>query len=825
MPPPPLGSPFHNIQDTSNREHNNHLAQRTTSLYRLPESPPTMSFIDNTNFTSLGDRRSLGVSGYQDSDSVSRNPYHDNTQVISSAERLTPRMTSNSYTYDDPPATSHSPMPDYSDPQSSRNPSLFQTLRLPMPKPTNPEVATRYTDTWSTTASVGPSTAPRGFDSVLQSTERRSEWDMSSPPVSSQPLHNENLVHRTNVTLPAISKIVPFETTCGNDKTHFDQANTHLGRSNLKRMLAPESLVSSKRQRKIEENIPLSNESRTSKGFLHAAHDFVLQNPTMIDVGQVTHVQNDRPDETLRWLKEYTMHGTEFDSSERDPPPRCHPNTRESIIRRAKDWIDSPRREKKQLWVRGAAGVGKSAVVQTLAESLAEEKRLGGSVFISRPNGRNNPKQIFPSIAYQLAVRDANYRAYITSVMLEDPRSLEKSMKEQLRILIIEPFVEKRLRSGLNDLVIALDGLDECDGDPAQDDPRFRKRTSDNVQCEIVQLISGFVLRYPCAPLIWIISSRPEKHLQTVFYDEAVQSSFWEEDIPVDSDEACQDVERFLVSEFERIQKRYPDHMPHAGGWPSREDFSKITKAALGLFIFAEVVIRFVDDPYVKNPIAQLKTVLATISQLNPSTDINPLAVLDAIYIEILKRVPSKVIGPAREIIAYMIDLDRRKVAKSKFNVALICNALIISKDVAVTALHHLHSVLNFSGIKDIGMTRPRFYHASFCDFLLDPSRSHEFSVQNIRSFFSDGGCLGLALSEHLRAEGQSLPWPGEHSFTKRVINGIPHNEAAVDVGPVTMPSSFPFFSPLLSSHNFAAVVSGLSIDGHDLLNDEETVL
>lgn len=444
------------------------------------------------------------------------------------------------------------------------------------------------------------------------------------------------------------------------------------------------------------------------------------------------------------------MHGAEYNSRERDPPPRCHPDTRESVVQRATEWINSPSREKKQLWIRGAAGVGKSAIVQTIVEGLAQEKRLGGSVFISRPNDRNNPYQIFPSIAYQLAVQDMSYRAYITSLMLEDPRSLEKSMKEQMRVLLIEPFVNKRLRVGLDDLVIALDGLDECDGDPERDDPRLRVRTSDYVQCEIVQLISDFVLRYPSVPLIWIVSSRPEKHLQTVFYDEIVRSSFWEEDIPVDSDEACKDVERFLACEFQKIRKKYPDHMPHNGIWPSKKDFTAITKAALGLFIFAEVVVRFVDDPYIKNPIAQLKTVLSTISKLNSSASVNPLAILDAIYTEILKRVPSNVIGPAKEIFAYMIHLDRRKAAKSKFNLALICNALFIPKDVAVTALHHLHSVLNFSGITDIGLTRPRFYHASFRDFLQDPSRSYEFSVENVRSFFSAGGCLGLAISEHL---------------------------------------------------------------------------
>lgn len=481
------------------------------------------------------------------------------------------------------------------------------------------------------------------------------------------------------------------------------------------------------------------------------------------------------------------MKGAEFNSDARDPPPRCHPNTRVSIIQRAKHWIRNPGREKKLLWVRGPAGVGKSAIIQTLAEALAKEGCLGASVFFSRPNGRNNPNQVFPSIAYQLAVQDASYKAYITDLMLKDPRSLEKSMKEQFRLLFVKPFIGKQLRNGSDVLVVTLDGLDECGGDPAErasDRARSRKRSSDYVQREIVELISSFVLEYPSVPLIWIIASRPEKYLQAVFYDEDVQLSFWEENIPVDSVEACLDVERFLHKEFMRIQRKYADHIAaDTTTWPSNEQFLLIARAASGLFIFAEVVIRFIDDPMVNNPVAQLSYVLHTISTISPSQNgRNPLAVLDVIYTEIISQIPPDMLEAAKKLIACIVHYDRRLIGLPT-HLCLICNCLGIRRDVAITILFHLHSVIYIPGVEDIGMARPRLYHASFRDFLEDASRSHEFSIakswdegnllQGLFKLLQTGYLCGKWADflvpqsnlRNLRLTENLLPWPGEESL------------------------------------------------------------
>ncbi|XP_006458723.1 hypothetical protein AGABI2DRAFT_115746 [Agaricus bisporus var. bisporus H97] len=498
--------------------------------------------------------------------------------------------------------------------------------------------------------------------------------------------------------------------------------------------------------------------SDPANGFFSHSSNVVLQQPVMIDNSQRTYNQDDRPDGTLCWLENYIMQGAEFDSSDRVPPPRCHPNTRASIIEATINWVTDHQRERNMRWIRGAAGVGKSAIVQTVFESLPENLR-GGSVFFSRPNGRDNPDEVFPSIAYQLAVRDLSYRSYLAELMLRDHRSLNKSMEDQFRLLFEEPFARQKLRGGQDTLVIAIDGLDECGGDPTYDDSgsaRFRGRSPESAQRTIVELISSFVQQYPSVPFVWIIASRPERHLKATFYNQRIAPSFLEEDIPVDSTEACKDVERYLNSEFTRIREDHDDLITITP-WPSSKDFSLITSKASGLFIFAEVVIRFIDH---SNPIQQLKYALAAISKVSASVvKETPLSVLDAMYIEVVSRVPHDLLESAKKIIGSIVLLDRDKVLKTSGTLPLICNILGVSRDVALTALRHLHSVLLFPEGKKIESTRPRFYHASFRDFLEDESRSHEFSVKQYNMV--DELFKGLMrVSGRQRLDDHLLPWP-----------------------------------------------------------------
>ncbi|KAJ3570239.1 hypothetical protein NP233_g4539 [Leucocoprinus birnbaumii] len=475
-----------------------------------------------------------------------------------------------------------------------------------------------------------------------------------------------------------------------------------------------------------------SRTNHTNTGLLSGAHEIIINNSTLVN--HTMHPSSSSlavHSEVIRWMEPEIMEGAEFDSSERAPPPRCHPGTRTSIIERLNGWVMNPKREKRLLWLQGPAGVGKSAIIQTLVEALSKGSgRLGATLFFSRPNGRSNPQQVIPTIASQLALLDDSYKSYIHELSLRKPRALRTAMQEQFNLLITEPFVRRRLCSGSADILIAIDGLDECDGDPNHD-PTFlhRGRSLEAIHRQIVQLISDFVGRYPNVPIIWAIASRPEDHIKSAFTADGIQGTFLEVEIPIDSDEACRDVENYLVASFTEIRTQYPNQFRESTAWPSHVHFLQIAKAALGLFIFAEVVIRFVGDERVGNPISQLSHVLSALAKIQQSQQPrNPLEVLDAIYTTIMERVPNDMITNTKRLLEILIFFQRQKKNISDFTFRDMCEYLMIPHEDAVSALRHLHSVV-FFGRGKVENGRPRFFHASFPDFLENPARSNGFYV------------------------------------------------------------------------------------------------
>ncbi|KAF5357875.1 hypothetical protein D9756_001221 [Leucocoprinus leucothites] len=526
---------------------------------------------------------------------------------------------------------------------------------------------------------------------------------------------------------------------------------------------------------------PRSNQERNrtnerSPGYFQNARQLVFNYPTLVDGSQHIHVNHRLTTAALQWLQKYVMTGAEHNSAERDPPPRCHPGTRTSIISRGHDWFRDLRRNNKLLWLNGSAGVGKSAIIQTLVESLAESDHLGASVFFSLTDQRTSPTKLFPTIAYQLAVHDLTYRAYIEELMVKDPRALETAIDEQFRLLIAEPFGKRNIRNGSKVWLIALDGLDEC-GDDFTIEPHAgvsgAAPPKEQRQCGIIRLISEFILTHPSVPLKWIIASRPEQHLKTCFERESVKNSVVKEFVPIDSTEGCRDVERFLRHEFHEIRQSYPE-FNLTSAWPKPRHFLVIATAAKGLFIFAFLVAGFIGDHSAGNPIAQLHIVLSLLDELalSPSQQ-NPLANLDAMYSRILSRVPSERLSTTKRLLGSCILVSKLQLISSQVDLCLISNVLGITHDSTVSALRQLHSVLQLDRVsqpKGPSSRRSLFYHASFQDFLVDKQRSRNYWVDT-RAI---GTQLFWSLLEYkLGKFSRNNPHQAENS-SALIFNGIP---------------------------------------------------
>ncbi|KAF9443700.1 hypothetical protein P691DRAFT_635103, partial [Macrolepiota fuliginosa MF-IS2] len=114
-------------------------------------------------------------------------------------------------------------------------------------------------------------------------------------------------------------------------------------------------------------------------------------------------------------------------------------------------------------WMKGLAGVGKSAIAQTCAEELKKLGRLGAAFFFA-VNVREDAEQFFPTIAYQLSTEFPDYRDLVDQRIRHDRTILKKTMEIQFKALIAEPFQElEKTGKGIGQgMVIIIDGLDEC---------------------------------------------------------------------------------------------------------------------------------------------------------------------------------------------------------------------------------------------------------------------------------------------------------------------------------------------------------------------------
>ena len=92
------------------------------------------------------------------------------------------------------------------------------------------------------------------------------------------------------------------------------------------------------------------------------------------------------------------------------------------------------------IWLNGAAGAGKSAIAQSIAELCIAHGILVASFFFNRsdPN-RNNISRIVATLSYQLTVLLPKIKDIIVDVIESDPLIFEQSFDSQLEKLIITP--------------------------------------------------------------------------------------------------------------------------------------------------------------------------------------------------------------------------------------------------------------------------------------------------------------------------------------------------------------------------------------------------
>ncbi|KAJ2928120.1 hypothetical protein H1R20_g8980, partial [Candolleomyces eurysporus] len=189
----------------------------------------------------------------------------------------------------------------------------------------------------------------------------------------------------------------------------------------------------------------------------------------------IVHSFKDGPKKGWKTLLKNVACNALHDSSARFDAPKCDEGTRVEVTDELMDWIQDREGPKRLLCMTGAAGAGKSALQQTIAEKCSKSNTLGSAFFFSAGDPtRNNLVHIVPTIACQLGQRNTALRDAIGKAVEEDPLIFKKRLETQMDTLIVGPFQCVRASGGLDSSTfphaILIDGLDECSGEDNQDE-------------------------------------------------------------------------------------------------------------------------------------------------------------------------------------------------------------------------------------------------------------------------------------------------------------------------------------------------------------------
>ena len=411
-------------------------------------------------------------------------------------------------------------------------------------------------------------------------------------------------------------------------------------------------------------------------------------------------------------LLENIVPGAFHNSAERYDPPKCHPHTREAILKWIMLWVDDPVNEAQIMWMFGPAGAGKSAIAETIAEICFRQGKLAASFFFSRnAPGRNNETRFISTLVYQLVLAIPEIKDAVNKALQDDPFLLSRSLDVQAQTLITKPLHDLLTSSSANGFqnpqprLIIVDGLDECGQAKNQ---RY-----------VLDVLST-VTRDLTYPLLFFVASRPEQIIRDSFSKESMCSITTRLALD-DTYKPYRDIERFLRSQFHKIIMSHPSGADIPSRWPSDEDITRLVRKSSGQFIYASTVVKFVESTC-HLPQERLEVVFGLVTPECAT----PFAELDTLYNQIL----STVIQIEKALDIFMVLVSFTQLPHRPY---ILDHLFSYQAGQTRAILSDLHSIL-YVPPKEDRNGRIRILHASFSDFLLDAKRSGRFFIDLAKS-------------------------------------------------------------------------------------------
>ncbi|KAF5316296.1 hypothetical protein D9619_006137 [Psilocybe cf. subviscida] len=441
----------------------------------------------------------------------------------------------------------------------------------------------------------------------------------------------------------------------------------------------------------------------------------------------------------LSALSAAAAHTAMHDSAARHDAPRCHRNTRAKYRDNLKQWMLGSGNDydgKRLIWLHGGAGVGKSAIMQSVIEQCTQHAVVLGSFFFFRSDpSRNYAEVLIPTLAYQLACVFPAALAVLEPIINRNPLIFKASLRTQAYELLVRPILylfENRIIE-IDDprrRVFVIDGLDEC----SDSDPQKQKQK----QALIINIVASVLCEYD-VPISFLIASRPEPAISSAFHREARLYATFASISLDDSIDAESDIRQFVEDSFLDILDSHPLRRHINLPWPNSSSVDRLVWKSSGHFIYAATAMKFIasSDEHPEHA-------LHVIEGLQPSRTEQPFAQLDCLYLHVL--LSAKYSNEVLKILRYC------HLSYFERSVAAVCYIHdIYPKDVELF-LSDVQSLVSLLP-NDTGEMYIKTKHASLGDFLQNQERSQtlyisrsEYHASFLKVYFHllDNGPLGV---------------------------------------------------------------------------------